>query len=121
MLPRKKLIQCFTCKNNLACWGLLEDIPLGESEKELIPTHESVLGSFRNLEDENVNLGEYFGIFSMDCLKTLRYDKTAYNNFRRDVYQMVFLLAALANSSNDGWVCPEEDETDERNFVYEER
>jgi len=26
MLPREKLKQCFTCKNNLECWGLTEDI-----------------------------------------------------------------------------------------------
>ena len=118
MLPREKLIQCFNCKNNLACWGLLEDIPLGKSEKDFIPQHSSVLASFKNLDDEIVNLGEYFGIFSMDCLKTLSFDKTV---SRRDVYQLVFVLAALVNSSNDGWVCPREDYTDEHDFEFEEK
>lgn len=119
MLPRLKLIQCFTCKNNLDCWGLKEDIPIGlnEKEKSIQCKGLSFLIS-RYIDDQNCNIGEQFGILSMGFLQTMRYD---HETPMRDVYQMVFLLAALSNSANDSWVCPAEDEKSEEKWTYEER
>jgi hypothetical protein len=119
MLPRLKLIQCFNCRNNIECWGLNEDIPLGKNEKESSIQCKGL--SFlisRYMEDQNCNIGEQFGILSMGFLQTMRYDK---ESPKRDVYQMIFMLAALSNSANDSWVCPEEDEKDDANWSYEER
>jgi hypothetical protein len=116
MLPRDKLIQCFTCKNNLACWGLNEDIPLGVNERDFsIPTKALTFLISKNM-DEECSIGDQFGMFCIAFLKTLRHDDTA---TRRDVYQLVSVLAALANTPNDGWECPGEDPENKERFVYE--
>jgi len=117
MLPRDKLKQCFNCKNNINCWGLNEDIPLGKNEKESsIQCKGLTFLISRYMEDQKCNIGEQFGILSAGFLQTLRSDK---ESPRRDVYQMIFVLAALANTTNADWVCPAEDEKSEEKWNYE--
>jgi hypothetical protein len=116
MLPRKKLIQCFTCKNNIACWGLTDDIELGRSEKEFYPDHKKFLNSIDQMREQygSLHIGEYFGMISSLFMRTLREDGDV---SRRDVYSLICVLAAMCNTSNEDWTCPDEED----NFRYEAR
>ena len=120
MLPRLKLIQCFNCKNNIECWGLNEDIPLGKNEREYsIPTKALTFLIAQNMESEECNLGEQFGMFCAAFLQTLRYDSKSKIG---DIYQVINVLRALSNTSNDHWYCPgEEPGPEENGFVFVER
>lgn len=119
MIPRLKLIQCLTCKNSLDCWGLKEDIPLGISEHEHALTSEALEILINEVgKEQELSMGEQFGIFSMMFLQEMRFDKKI---VKRDVYQLINMLAALANSANDGWVCPGEDPKSNESFIYEAR
>jgi hypothetical protein len=119
MIPRLKLIQCFTCKNNLECWGLKEDIPLGLNERTaaLTPRAFDVI-SKEISKDESLSIGDQYGILSMMFFQEMRFDKQI---VKRDVFQIIFMLAALSNSTNDDWVCPAEDPESDESFVYEAR
>ena len=118
MLPRPKLVQCFTCENNLNCWGLNEEIPPGVNERNYsIPTQALTFLISQNM-DKEWTIGDQFGILCMAFLQTLRADKTSH---RRDIYQLISVLAALSNTPNDGWVCPGEDEKSEEKWIYKER
>lgn len=120
MLPRLKLIQCLTCKHNIACWGLDEDIPLGKNELEYsLPTKAFTYLIAKNMEPEECNLGEQFGMFCAAFLQTLRYDG---KSKIQDIYQIINVLCALSNTANLGWYCPGEGSKHEENgYVYEER
>lgn len=118
MLPREKLIQCFSCKNNLDCWGLKEEIPLGINEHENALTPEAMRLFIQEVGKENLNMGEQFGIFCMIFLQELRADNVI---VKSDVYSLIHLLAAFANSSNDGWICPGEDPEYSEKWIYEPR
>jgi hypothetical protein len=120
MLPRKKLIQCFNCMNNIECWGLNEDIPLGLNERDNALSAKALTLLIANyLENEEVSAGDQFGILSMAFLQTLRFDG---KSPRREVYQVLSVMAAMVNSSNDDWHCSGEGPNPEVNgFVYEEK
>lgn len=119
MLPRTKLIQCFTCEHNLECWGLLEDIPLGRNEKEFYPDNKKLMKQLNKLpESGSLNIAEYYGMISALFMRTLRFDREVK---RRDVYQLISVLCACCNTDDDSWVCPAEDLEDEDNFMYEPR
>ena len=119
MLPRLKLIQCFTCKNNLDCWGLKEDIPLGRNEQDFIVDKDLIIQCINDLsKDEELNAAEYYGIISGLFLQALRFDREVK---RRDVYQLISVLCASCNCDDHNWACPAEDEKDEENWSYEPR
>lgn len=116
MLPRLKLIQCFNCKNNIECWRLDKEIPLGKNEREYsLPTKALTYLIDQNMESEECNLGEQFGMFCAAFLQTLRYDGEPKIE---DIYQVINVLCALANTANDGWYCPGEDPESKENFKY---
>ena len=116
MLPRQKLIQCFTCKNNLGCWGLLEDIPVGVNEKtKSIPSKALTFFIAKNFE-KTMSVGAEFGSLCGCFIATLKANS---DSIERDVSQMVSLLCAICNTPNDGWMCPGEDPVGEKTFVYE--
>jgi hypothetical protein len=116
IIPRSKLIQCFTCEYNLECWGLLEDIPLGKNERDFYPDKEILLGVIDGLDkDGKLNIAEYYGMISALFLHSLRFDHEVK---RRDVYQLISLLCGSCNTDNDSWVCPAEDPEDDDNFMY---
>lgn len=117
MLPRQKLKQCFTCQNNLECWGLLEDIPLGKNCRDFsISSQALTVFIAQYFGDEDISIGEQYGILSGGFLQTLSSDGVV---TRRDVYQLINVLCALCNTSDDTWICPGEDPADEKTFVYE--
>lgn len=117
MLPREKLKQCFTCKNNLECFGLLENVPLGKNCHDFSINH-LALKKFIDeyLGGDEVSIGEQYGIISAAFLKTLMSDGVA---TRKDIYQLICVLCALCNTSDDTWICSGEDPGDEKTFVYE--
>lgn len=115
MLPRTKLIQCFSCKNNLACWGLLEDIPLGKDENVYsIPTQALTFMIAQNMD--GLSIKEQFGMFCAAFLQTLRYDQ---KSDLREICELVNVLCALSNTISDAWLCP--GEVTENDFMYEPR
>lgn len=119
MLPRLKLIQCFTCKNNLDCWGLREDIPLGKDENAYSIKSKSLTFLIANsMEDGKLNIKEQFGMFCAAFLQTLRYDS---DSDLREINQIVNVMCACSNSSGMDWRCPGEDEKSDEKFVYDER
>ena len=119
MLPREKLIQCFKCKNNLACWGLLEDIPLGKSENAYsIPAQALTFLISKNMENEKLSIKEQFGMFCAAFLQVLRHDE---NSDLREINECVSVLCALSNASGESWLCPGEYGDVDENFVYEEK
>ncbi len=115
MYARDKLHQCFGCAHRFECWGLLENIPLGKSEKVLfISKLKTVKFVIKHvLKGGKLTLGEFYGILSLSIMASLGVNKPN----RRDVYQCIFLMAALSNSSNDGWECPGESEEGEP-FIF---
>lgn len=119
MLPREKLIQCFKCKNNLACWGLLEDIPIGKNENAYsIPTQALTFLISKNMENEKFSIKQQFGMFCATFLQVLRHDE---KSDLREVSECVSMLCALSNTSGDSWLCPGECEGVDEKFVYEEK
>lgn len=116
MLPRDKIIQCFQCENNLACWGLLEDIPLGRNEREFYPDHEKLMKELNKLpSNKSLNIAEYYGTISALFMQSLRFDRVV---DRRDVYQLISFLCAQSNTNNDSWTCPVNDPEDDDNFSF---
>jgi len=119
MLARQKLIQCFTCKNNLECWGLDEVIPLGKNNREYsIESHALVIFIAQHFGDDDLSIGEQYGILSGRFMQALRGDGMA---TKRDIYQLINVLGALCNTDDNTWVCPGEDPTGEKTFVFVER
>lgn len=116
MYPRDKLHQCFGCEHRFECWGLLENYPLGKNEKTVL------ISPWRTLKfllkhsffGGKLSAGEFYGMISYSLMAGIGQGRPN----RRDTYLCIFLLAALSNSSNDGWTCPGEDENDEVNFMY---
>lgn len=119
MLPRRKLIQCFSCKNNLECWGLHEEIQLGAKDREMIIDHDEFIQKINEfLREEGLSIGEYFGMISALFISNLRCDGEVK---RRDVYQLLSVLYGTCNVNDDSWVCLVDDTMDEGNYSYEER
>lgn len=117
MLARQKLIQCFTCKNNLPCWGLDEDIPLGKNNRECSIQYQALTVLIAQYFGVGgLSVGEQYGILSSGFMQSLRSDGIA---TKRDIYQLICVLGALCNTSDDTWVCPGEDADDEKTFVFE--
>lgn len=106
------------CKNSVECWGLNEDLSLGESEKEQAWDSEKMIKNIRELEAvHDVKLaGDYMGLIMVaweaSLNNAIRDMSTDYQ--RNAVYTPLFVICAMANTSNDGWDCPE-------NYTYEER
>lgn len=119
MLPRLKLIQCFTCKNNLDCWGLKEGIPLGKDENAYsIPTKALTFMIAKNMNEGELSIKEQFGMFSAAFLQSLRYDR---ESDLREINQIVNVLCACSNSSGMDWRCPGKNENSEEKWTYEAR
>lgn len=116
MLARQKLIQCFTCKNNLPCWGFDVDIPLGVNEKTKSIPSKALAFFITNNFEKTMSAGAEFGSLCGCFISTL---KTNSDNIERDASQMVSLLCAICNTSNDGWMCPGECPKNEKTFVFE--
>jgi hypothetical protein len=117
MLARQKLIQCFTCKNNLPCWGLDLDIPHGKNIRECsIQSQALTIFIAKYLGDDDISIGEQYGILSGWFMQSLRSDGIT---TKRDIYQLICVLGALCNTSDDTWVCPGEDSADKKTFVFE--
>lgn len=119
MLPREKLKQCFTCKHNLDCWGLLEDIPLGKNSRDFsISLQALTVFISQYIGDNEISIAEQYGIISAGFIQSLQTDSPF---LKRDVYQLINVLCALCNTSDDTWICPGEDKEDKNEFVYQER
>lgn len=117
MLPREKLIQCFSCKNNLDCWGLKEDTPLGKNENEYsIKSKALTFLITKNMDDGKLNIKEQFGMFCAAFLQTLRYNQ---ESDLREISQIVNVLCACSNSQGTDWRCPGESENSEEKWIYE--
>jgi hypothetical protein len=119
MLPRLKLIQCFNCKNNIKCWGLNEDIPLGKDENAYsISTKALTFLISKNMSGEELSIKNQFGMFCAAFLQTLRYDQ---ESDLREINQIVNVMCACSNSQGVDWKCPGESEQTEENWIYEVR
>lgn len=119
MLPRLKLIQCFQCKNNLECWGLLDDTPLGFDENNYsIPTKALTFMIANNMGESELSVKEQFGMFCAAFLQTLRFD---HQSNMREICEIVNVLCAVSNTSSESWLCPGESEGSEESFVFEVR
>jgi hypothetical protein len=119
MLPREKLIQCFLCENNLECWGLIEDIPLGINSRDVSISQQALtvfISQYLGVND--ISIAEQYGILSAGFIQSLRIDN---DSLKRDVYQLINVLCALCNTSDDTWICPGEEIEDNKNFVFVER
>ena len=119
MLPREKLKQCFTCKYNLNCWGLLEDIPYGKNSRDFyIIVQALTVFISQYVGNNDISIAEQYGILSAGFIQSLQIDNPY---LKRDIYQLINVLCALCNTSDDTWICPGEDNEDENKFVYTER
>lgn len=117
MQARPKLIQCFSCKNNLNCWGLVDSVQSGRNEREFYPDHEKLMKLINKFpENGPLNIAEYYGMISALFMQALRFDRVV---IRRDVYQLISLLCALCNVESDTWFCPGEINDSDEKWIYE--
>lgn len=118
MYPREQLQRCLRCKHNIECWQIDNDIEVGLNEKEQAWELDNII---KNIQIDHVEHGaetvaDYVGMMFINAIATLNksildmpveYKRNAISN-------PLFVLCAMANTSNDGWECSGE-------FIFEER
>lgn len=121
MIPRLKLQQCFMCKNNIPCWGLDKDLPMGTDSREFSIKSQALNALVVNyVGDQELFISEQFGMISAAFLQTLKSDNVFdKSSLKRDIYQLICVLCAFCNTPDDTWTCPGEDQNDESTFIFE--
>lgn len=94
-----------------------EDIPLGKNARDFsIISQALTVFISQYFGDEEISIAEQYGIISGGFLQTLKFDNEL---SKRDIYQLINVLCAMCNTSDDTWICPGEGPGDEKTFVYE--
>lgn len=118
MYAREQLKRCFQCKHNIKCWQLDNDFELGASEKEQTWPMKKIIEHIKNAHKINGAecAADYMGMMITTWIATLnRETMTAGTEYKRNAtFNPLFVICAMANTSNDGWECPDE-------FIFEVR
>lgn len=118
MYPREQLKRCFTCKHNIKCWQLDKDIERGQSEKEQAWEVDDLIKNIQidHAEHGAETVADYTGMMFINAIATL--NKSILDmpvEYKRNaVFNPLFVLCAMASTSNDEWECSGE-------FTFEER